>query len=529
MELKNMTVDFLIITALPEELEALRSYLPHGTRVDSGHCELTYYVGSLDTEQSASYSYGLTCLYQMGNTESGVCTSYAIRDLDPSYVIMFGIAAGIKERANLCDVVVATRVFYYAQAKLHPAVVEVRPQSYQADTLLCNKLKDFASSYDAGFKVMFGPFAVGEKVVADSRTIEDLQKYEPKLLGVEMESYGVARAASGSFHRPRFIAIRGVSDFADEHKGDEFRSQALRHAAAFFVAFLKATVLPREKACLTQLDVSQTLIAIHHLSLNQRTSIVSCMRSTPMQGQNLDVQELLIDQTDLYENGRLVDPVDALQRQRDLIHRVNHFIDRYPNAQIAYLGLAHIPLVFHAGYEINRCAIRLLTTNRQTGEWIPLLPDAEHESELCIQEAPSNISDEVGDVVVRMSISYRISRQQINGIVKEPLASFHLSLSKPRPDAIISEKQVNDCARAFHQLLVDINAHFPKTRRIHLFIAAPPTVVFRCGQQVSKTVDPDILVYNFSNKDQPNYGWAVNVATGEVIELRSNSQEITHV
>ncbi len=513
-------MDLLIVTALPEELEIIRSYLPKSDKAHSKTCELTYHIGSFVTDEGVSYLYGLTCLFQMGNTDAGVSTPYAIRDLDPSYVFMFGLAAGVKDRINLTGVIVATHIFYYEQAKLRPGAVEIRPQSYRADELLSNKIKDFASSFITNYQVKFGPFAVGEKIVANTQIVEELKKSEPKLLGIEMESYGVARAAAGAFDRPRFIAIRGVSDFADEHKDDSYRDQALYNAAEFFVAFLKTNVLPKKKAQLTKSDTLQTLIAVHHLSLNQRASIQNSIGMNIPEYQGFEIQELFINQTDLYTNGRLSNPAEALQLQYDLSQRLNDFTNIYPQAHIAYFGLAHIPLTFHVGYQINRRTIKVLATDRQADEWITLSKIGTGPK-LYLQEAPKAPSNDMGDVIIKMSISYIVRSEQIQDIVKQPLASFHLSLTNPKPDIVMSEKQLDKYARAFHKLLVDINTRFPNTQRIHLFMAAPPTVVFKCGQQVSKTIDPDILVYNFSNKDRPNYGWAINIMTNEVIEHRS--------
>lgn len=112
--MSNLSVDLLIITALPEELETIRIYFPQGDRIHSKHCGLTYYVGSIDTDDENLYSYGLTCLFQMGNTDAGVGASHAIRDLNPSYVFMFGLAAGVRSQVGLSDVIVATHIFYYS-------------------------------------------------------------------------------------------------------------------------------------------------------------------------------------------------------------------------------------------------------------------------------------------------------------------------------------------------------------------------------------------------------------------------------
>ncbi|MCB9443504.1 MAG: hypothetical protein H6669_04640, partial [Ardenticatenaceae bacterium] len=95
--MENKTVDILIITALSEELNVLRRYLPLNEKVQSLSCQLTYDTGPLQTEkEGVFYLCAATCLFDMGNAGSGVGAANAIRDLNPSYVFMFGIAAGIE-------------------------------------------------------------------------------------------------------------------------------------------------------------------------------------------------------------------------------------------------------------------------------------------------------------------------------------------------------------------------------------------------------------------------------------------------
>lgn len=515
------SVDVLIITALPEEFEALRLVFALDQKIQSETCQLTYHIGPLQTEKEGVFYFcAATCLHDMGNTGSGVGATCAIQDLSPSYVIMFGLAAGIESEVKLGDVIVPTHISYYELAKLKPEDVEVRPSSYQSDLLLRSRLADFASSYRGTHKVKFGPFAAGEKVVADTKAVEKLKQADPKLLGIEMESYGVARAAAGRLYRPRFIAIRGVSDYADENKSDNSRELALANAGNFFVSFLKTGALPKDKPKPTDSEVNGSFIAIHHLSLNKRASIKATSQKELLEYVGLEFKEISIDQTDLYNNGVFVNPQVALQRQNDLIKQLNDFIDIYPSSHVGYFGLAHIPLMFYVGYQVNRQMVDVFATNRQTGCWIPLKKSG-RGSKLRLEKTIKKSSLESGDVIIRVSISYSVREDQIEGIVKQPLASFHLRLDEPRTDVVTSEAQLDSYTRMFHELLVDINAHFPNRKRVHLFMSVPPTVAFRFGQQVSKTIDPEILAYNYSNKDHPAYGWAVNIGTGEVIDFRN--------
>lgn len=514
----NRDVTILIVTALTEELEALLAHFPEYETVHSSVSNQTYYLGSLKTEEEGVfYLCALTCLYQMGNSDAAIVTANAIHDLHPQFVFMFGVAASVKGRADLGDIIVPTHIFYYEQAKIRAGETEIRPQSYQVDSLLHGRLANFAISYKVGkeHQIVFGPFAAGEKVISDRPTIEDLMGYEPKLVGIEMESYGVAKAAAKSLAQPRFIAIRGVSDHADESKNDEWREKALSNAATFLLSFLKRGELPVNEH--RKISTKQILVAIHHLSINQRASISSSSVTVLTQH---EIKELLIDQTDLHKNGQLLNLKEAVNRQEVLISRLKDFFSIYPQASLAYFGLAHIPLIFYAGSQVNRQSVMVFTTNRQTGEWLALERRGRGPT-LSIQGHESNHSSSTTDIVICISVSYRIADELVEDIAAHCAASFHLSLKNPSLDIVTSEEQINTYARLFLKVLVDINRNYPLTERIHLFIAAPPPLVFRLGQQVSKMIDPTILVYNYSQRDNPKYGWALNIMTGEVIERRS--------
>ena len=96
--------------------------------------------------------------------------------------------------------------------------------------------------------------------------------------------------------------------------------------------------------------------------------------------------------------------------------------------------------------------------------------------------------------IIQMSISYPVLQSQIDELALNVSTPFiNIEVETPRPDFVTSIDQLNQYASIFHKTLVEINRIYPNLNRIHLFYAGPPTLAFRCGQQISKTIDPDVV------------------------------------
>src|SRR6266511_5761826 len=106
------------------------------------------------------------------------------------------------------------------------------------------------------------------------------------------------------------------------------------------------------------------IFAIRHQSM-ERIPANAIRAWLPADLQDCEYIELSIDQCDLFQNGRLIEPYEAARRQRDLEERVAALLVQHPDAQLAYYGIAHIPLLFLAGYTLsNRRAIMLFENDR---------------------------------------------------------------------------------------------------------------------------------------------------------------------
>lgn len=249
-------VDFAIITALEVERDAILDKLGPYEKIRNENIDnWTYYMINYAVPNNNSYKIIIVMLPDMGNTASGLVSSDLIRKYNPRYIIMFGIAGGIKEnKVQKSDVVIANKVVYYELGKIKGIKIIPRSDdSVPVDTLLLDRIKAFKNenwkreigvdcpnNEEIGISpnVHIGPIACGENVIKSNKFRRGLLSIWSKLIAVEMESWGVSQAAWYNKNRPRFIAIRGICDDADPKKNDKWRRRAAYTAAAYLKAFL---------------------------------------------------------------------------------------------------------------------------------------------------------------------------------------------------------------------------------------------------------------------------------------------------
>ncbi len=258
------SADFAIVTALSKELAAVLEYFPTLEKVIVGDSR-TFYQGIVVAHDGATtYRVVASLLQSMGNVQAAADTAEIIRLWTPRYVVMCGIAGGLRsEEQQLGDVVVSTDVVYYELGKVREGGLERRPVSYRPDSLLIDRAMHMhqgsawrarlparpdgsASGADVP-AVHFAPVASGDKVIASAADAESLRALHPHLAAVEMEGGGVAASALATARRVGFFMVRSICDFADHRKNDSWQEYAA-HASASFLSDLFATrpVAPSE-------------------------------------------------------------------------------------------------------------------------------------------------------------------------------------------------------------------------------------------------------------------------------------------
>jgi nucleoside phosphorylase len=259
-------VDFVIVTALEEERDAVLAKLPDHRKLPPSETDHRVYF---QAELPATFADGSTCTYNvvaltlpgMGRLEAANAAGDAVRRWRPRFVLMVGIAGGISDMGvSLGDVLISDQVVDYEVQKVTPKGPQVRYSVHQADPGLLNAANNYLS--DDWLRLItakrprrgkpgrrLGPIATGDKVIAAGDVLKGYRDDWPKLLGVEMEAGGVAKACFQAKPAPGFFMVRGVSDLADAAKDSakvgKWRSYACDVAAAYAIGLLgSGPVLP---------------------------------------------------------------------------------------------------------------------------------------------------------------------------------------------------------------------------------------------------------------------------------------------
>ena len=525
----SQKIDFLLVTALPEERDALLKLITPTEKIIN-NTQVIFLGKLINPKLGRSQQIAIIMLPQMGNVDAGIFTTIAIDYLQPDYVFMVGIAGGVKGKTGLGDVLISTEVIYYEPAKLTPDGPQIRQRSIPADPTVLQCAQNYLGSGWTKYieiarpdcidenhlpQVHFIPIAAGEKVIADSSQIERLLQIHPKITGVEMESFGVASAALNHSLRPRFISIRTVCDYADHNKNDQWHDYACATAAAYVIGFLLESPItsvfsvPSHSKLVPKVgDVH--VITLRHLSMQpvSKQSVLNAVRKEYLQA---SLTDLYINQTDLYQEECLVDPSEAVTRQINIAKDFDKLTVDHTEVLVAYFGLAHIPLLFHLGYRLtNKRMLEFFELNRFDGHWELLKRDCSG-LEIYLEGLPTFLSTSEGDIILRLSVSNTIGLKDVESIVQSPIASIHLFLQPTHRDAVTCIKHLHYFGEKFRSVMDAIHEFFPNRQRVHIFYAGPMSLAVYLGQLVHPGVDRNVIVYNYCPKDEPRYSWGLQI------------------
>ncbi len=229
------------------------------SEVGDAHHTHIYREASLETESGTRLRVVATTATSMGLTAAAIATTQLVLQFRPRLVAMIGIAAGTHAGdKQFGDVLVADPSVDYNSGKvvLANGIREFQPDPYPIG--LNPRLRSVLHKYVGAHEVFteirgrwkgavpakpnslhVGPVGAADQVIDDATRVLEIQKNWRKLMGVEMETYGVYRAVHESPEpRPRAASFKAVCDFAAE-KSDSWQAYAAFVAAEFAVEFVK--------------------------------------------------------------------------------------------------------------------------------------------------------------------------------------------------------------------------------------------------------------------------------------------------
>ncbi len=255
---RQYCVDLVLITSSPEAELAQVLRLPGSFAAE--YCQedsVDYYLAEWITSWGKNLRVVACAAPVMGMTAACCTTMKAISRWSPKYIAMCGIAAGTRPDMNFGDVLVAEAAYDYGSGKIHEGSDGVRKflpspvhltidDSTHAVLQRCARDGLIAAAIERGLmdslpqrlKVVIGMLASGAAVVQSDSFLNEVIDRCRKVVGIDMEAYGVFHAARLSARpKPRVVVAKSISDFGDNGKNNKCQALAAYTSACFMYQF----------------------------------------------------------------------------------------------------------------------------------------------------------------------------------------------------------------------------------------------------------------------------------------------------
>ena len=287
-------IDFLIITPLPEEMNALMQLMPPPDVAEADENFAFYGWCSLTNENAQLVSVVALIPSDTANLPVANLIHNACKKWQPKSFVIVGIAGGI-QKINLGDVIVARYIFQWdAKRKHKDHGIELSPVPHDAGTWGVNKANLFISNqtrYENWRNVcskkalndseriigtIYNPptlhvdnAATGDAVIDSEESKQQLASIDRKLLIVETEAAGFVSAVR-ALGNTRILVIRGVSDLAaqksalDNQSSGFWRRYAAHNACLAMLELLlfnfKNSETPKIEPAIKELELLPKLV-----------------------------------------------------------------------------------------------------------------------------------------------------------------------------------------------------------------------------------------------------------------------------
>lgn len=257
---RNYEYDIAVMCALQEEIDEIEHSLSCVEKININEDDEIYYKGYYELPER-KVKVIFASANQMGMVAATSLATKMIYNFTPRYLVMTGIAAGTdRKKMNYGDIIIATTAWDYGAGKdvredeKPEHINTIKPYTIRTDfvnwarelakddELLQNIWNEFRGNKpETKLKVLFGSVVSGAAVVTDSEIVKEILKEQSRdILAVEMEIYGMYYAANWAIKpRPRYLALKSISDFADEKKSDEYHQYASYTSAKIFEILAK--------------------------------------------------------------------------------------------------------------------------------------------------------------------------------------------------------------------------------------------------------------------------------------------------
>ncbi|MEK4513955.1 SAVED domain-containing protein [Paenibacillus sp. FSL H8-0122] len=257
----------------------------------------------------------------------------------------------------------------------------------------------------------------------------------------------------------------------------------------------------------------KSIVLIQHSSIQ---AVSYAIIDKDFSGFNLETYSInQIEEMKTIDSGNIL---HALREQEKAAERVSSRIDGSSDIEVAYLGLAHIPLTVLLGFRLSdKLNASFFEWNQNEFKWdsIKSKPTLQYPPLFLDKNEMAQNTQITKEIVIKVGITYPIPDGDIYELQLQDLNSYYLHLNPPHRNAIISSEQLKAYKKEFRDLLDQVNQQYPHLQTIHLFIAGQPSLTYTLGSAISSRMDAEIWIYNHIRIENPKYKWRIRLPRKE--------------
>jgi nucleoside phosphorylase len=243
---KSTKLDFVVFCALQEERNPY-VLLYGGKQVTRSA------VDCLELDIAGKKG-AVVLLPQMGLVNAAITAALCIDRFRPAVVGMSGICGGFAKRTELGQLLISSLVYEYQSGKWESDGFLQEPYQVPTDHATLTDLRALADTdglmarLEEGFvgtrpaiavKPQIGVFTSGSAVIADQQYMKQIEQIHRKVNALDMEVFGIQRAAELSPIKPPCICAKVVVDLGDKKKDDKIHAYGAYVSAKFLVSALE--------------------------------------------------------------------------------------------------------------------------------------------------------------------------------------------------------------------------------------------------------------------------------------------------
>lgn len=223
---------------------------------------------------------------------------------------------------------------------------------------------------------------------------------------------------------------------------------------------------------------------------------------------------LLGDQRDinLVDLMRKQDVVEAIRKQDRLVSGILRDCDEY--TELFYYGIAHIPLIFRAGYQIgDEGKVRLLHKYRNEQSVFKEISTEADNFKIELIGYPRCFNKAAKELLVVVATSFPVSSDDLT-VFRNNEIGYELRFEMK--DQVLHGVDAIDSYAVMNRLRTGILSHIREVvaseniEKIHLVLSTSSDFTFFLSQGFSKYHDPEVIAYQYERSNAQKYPWGIS-------------------